>query len=192
MGGARVRAAQSRIIFYESIFKSLRLASKFIRSIYQLGLAANGHKLEPAIGQPDDVLQSLLVSLTAPGLVALALSEQQPLLVSLTAPGLAAADLSEQQPDLVSDTAPGLAAADFSAQQPDLVSDTAPGLAAADLSAQQPDLVSDTAPGLAAATLSLHAAVVHLLLSLLHAPSVLQDLPPQQPLTAPGEVVGVL
>jgi len=100
--------------------------------------------------------------------------------------------LSEQQPDLVSLTAPGLAAADLSAQQPDLVSLTAPGLAAADLSAQQPDLVSPTAPGLVEAILSLHAAVVHLLLSLLHAPSVLQDLPPQQPLTAPGAVVGVL
>jgi hypothetical protein len=93
---------------------------------------------------------------------------------------------------LVSLTAPGLAAADLSAQQPDLVSLTAPGLAAADLSAQQPDLVSPTAPGLVEAILSLHAFVVHLLLSLLHAPSVLQDLPPQQPLTAPGEVVGVL
>jgi len=137
-----------------------------------LVLPLNGQEPAPVIGQPDDVLQSLLVSLTAPGLVALALSEQQPDLVSLTAPGLAAADLS--------------------AQQPDLVSLTAPGLAAADLSAQQPDLVSPTAPGLVEAILSLHAAVVHLLLSLLHAPSVLQDLPPQQPLTAPGAVVGVL
>ena len=135
-------------------------------------LPLNGQEPAPVIGQPDDVLQSLLVSLTAPGLVALALSEQQPDLVSLTAPGLAAADLSEQQPDLVSDTAPGLAAADLSAQQPDLVSETAPGLAAAALVAQ--------------------AVVVHLLLSELHAPLVLQDLPPQQPLTAPGEVVGVL
>ena len=139
-------------------------------------LPLNGQEPAPVIGHPDDVLQSLLVSLTAPGLVALALSEhevaQSLFLVSLTAPGLAAADLSEQQPDLVSDTAPGLAAADLSAQQPDLVSETAPGLAAAALVAQ--------------------AAVVHLLLSLLHAPSVLQDLPPQQPLTAPGAVVGVL
>jgi hypothetical protein len=40
--------------------------------------------------------------------------------------------------------------------------------------------------------LSLHAVVVHLLLSVLHALLVLQDLPPQQPLTAPGAVVGVL
>ena len=115
-------------------------------------LPLNGQEPAPVIGHPDDVLQSLLVSLTAPGLVALALSEQQPDLVSLTAPGLAAADLS----------------------------------------AQQPDLVSETAPGLAAAALVAQAVVVHLLLSLLHAPSVLQDLPPQQPLTAPGAVVGVL
>ncbi|NBS09725.1 MAG: hypothetical protein EBT49_09920 [Betaproteobacteria bacterium] len=95
----------------------------------------------------------------------------------------------------VSLTAPGLVAAAFSehgVEQPLLVSLTAPGLAAADLSLQQADFVSDTAPGLAAATLSLHAAVVHLLLSVEHAPSVLQDLPPQQPLTAPGAVVGVL
>jgi len=122
------------------------------------------------------VEQSLLVSLTAPGLVALALSEHE----------------VAQSLFLVSLTAPGLAAADLSAQQPDLVSLTAPGLAAADLSAQQPDLVSPTAPGLVEAILSLHAVVVHLLLSVLHAPLVLQVLPPQQPLTAPGAVVGVL
>ena len=95
---------------------------------------------------------------------------------SLTAPGLVAADLLEH----------GVEQSLF------LVSLTAPGLAAADLSAQQPDLVSPTAPGLVEAILSLHAVVVHLLLSVLHAPLVLQDLPPQQPLTAPGAVVGVL
>lgn len=142
-------------------------------------LPLNGQEPAPVIGQPEDVLQSLLVSLTAPGLVAAALLEhgvEQSLLVSLTAPGLVALALSEHEV----------------AQSLFLVSLTAPGLAAADLSAQQPDLVSETAPGLAEATLFLHAAVVHLLLSLLHAPSVLQDLPPQQPLTAPGAVVGVL
>jgi len=140
-----------------------------------LVLPLNGHEPAPVIGQPDDVLQSLLVSLTAPGLVAADLLEhgvEQSLLVSLTAPGLVALALS--------------------AQQPLLVSLTAPGLAAAALSMQQEDFVSDTAPGLAAATLFLHAAVVHMLLSLLQAPSVLQDFPPQQPLTAPGAVVGVL
>jgi len=141
-----------------------------------LVLPLNGQEPAPVIGQPDDVLQSAFFSLTAPGLVALALSEHE----------------VAQSLFLVSLTAPGLAAADLSAQQPDLVSDTAPGLAAADLSAQQPDLVSETAPGLAAAALVAQAVVVHLLLSELHAPLVLQDLPPQQPLTAPGEVVGVL
>ena len=139
-------------------------------------LPLNGQEPAPVIGQPDDVLQSAFFSLTAPGLVAADLLEhgveQSLFLVSLTAPGLVALALSEQQPDLVSLTAPGLAAAD--------------------LSAQQPDLVSPTAPGLVEAILSLHAFVVHLLLSVLHAPLVLQDLPPQQPLTAPGAVVGVL
>ena len=101
---------------------------------------------------------------------------EQSLLVSLTAPGLVALALSEHEV----------------AQSLFLVSLTAPGLAAADLSAQQPDLVSETAPGLAAAALVAQAVVVHLLLSVLHAPLVLQDLPPQQPLTAPGAVVGVL
>ena len=164
-------------------------------------LPLNGQEPAPVIGQPDDVLQSAFFSLTAPGLVAAALLEhgvEQSLLVSLTAPGLVALALSEhevaQSLFLVSLTAPGLAAAlsAHGVEQPLLVSLTAPGLAAADLSAQQPDLVSPTAPGLVEAILSLHAVVVHLLLSVLHEPLVLQDLPPQQPLTAPGAVVGVL